>query len=72
MEQKMNQKTFNVEGMSCSHCVSAVTKAVSGLDGVGGVEVSLEKKTVDVTYDAAKVSDDALKGVIEDCGYDVV
>jgi copper chaperone len=69
---KMEQKTFNVEGMSCSHCVNAITKAVKELHGIGSVDVSLEEKTVNVTYNAAKISNDALKIVIEDCGYDVV
>jgi copper chaperone len=68
----MDRKVFQVEGMSCSHCVNAVTKALKALSGVDGVEVSLEKKTVAVSRDAARVSDGALKAAIEDCGYDVV
>jgi copper chaperone len=52
----MEKKVFNVEGMSCSHCVNAVTKALNAVNGVVGVEVSLEKKTASVEYDASKVS----------------
>jgi copper chaperone len=68
----MKNVTLNVEGMSCSHCVNAVTKAVTALDGVSGVSVSLEEKTVSVDFDEAKVSLDSIKEAIEEEGYDVV
>lgn len=35
--------TLKVEGMSCGHCVRAVTNALSEVTGVQSVEVSLEK-----------------------------
>lgn len=67
----MEKKILNVEGMSCSHCVNAVTKAVGGLEGVLNVEVDLDAKTVTVEYDADKVNLDNIKEAIEDEGYDV-
>lgn len=68
----MKSITLNVEGMSCSHCVNAVTKAVTALDGVSGVNVDLAGKTVTVDYDADQVSLESIKEVIEEEGYDVV
>jgi copper chaperone len=68
---RMAQKVFDVEGMSCSHCVKAVTGAVEKLDGVTGVKVELEKKTASVEFDSAKVSEAAIRAAIEDEGYDV-
>ena len=68
----MEKKVLNVEGMSCSHCVNAVTKALTALDGVSAVDVSLENKTVAVDYDADKVSLDAIREAIEEEGYDVI
>jgi len=68
----MKNITLNVEGMSCSHCVNAVTKAVTALEGVSGVNVDLEGKTVTVDYDAEQVSLESIKEAIEDEGYDVV
>ncbi len=68
----MIQTVLNVEGMSCSHCVSAVTKAVTALDGVSGVNVNLEGKTVTVDYEADQVSLESIKEAIEEEGYDVV
>jgi copper chaperone len=68
----MKHVVLNVEGMSCSHCVKAVTDAVTALDGVAGVNVSLEEKTAAVDYDAEKVSLESIREAIEDQGYDVV
>jgi copper chaperone len=68
----MEKATIKVDGMSCEHCVKAVTEAAGELPGVGGVKVSLEAGTAEVGYDPAKVSLDAIKAAIEDQGYDVV
>lgn len=68
----MSTVVLNVEGMSCHHCVKAVTDAVGALDGVSAVDVSLEKKTATVEYDAEQVSLEDIKDAIEEEGYDVV
>ncbi|MDR1732664.1 MAG: copper ion binding protein [Synergistaceae bacterium] len=67
----MTEKVFKVDGMSCSHCVKAVTNAISSLDGVGSVSVSLEGGTATVSYDAAKVSEAKIKEAIEAEDYEV-
>lgn len=66
----MQQATLKVEGMSCGHCVSSVQGALEKLGAKG--KVDLQAKTVDVEYDAARVSMDQIKEAIEDQGYDVV
>jgi copper chaperone len=68
----MTSKILNVEGMSCDHCKMAVTRAVSSLEGVGSVEVSLESNTATVTFEESKLSLDAIKQAIEAQGYEVV
>ena len=70
-KNKVMEKTFNVEGMMCSHCEAHVKKAVEALDGVESAVASHEKKTVVVTL-RSDVSDEALKKVIEAEGYKVV
>ena len=35
--------TIQIKGMSCQHCVMAVTKALGGIDGVRDLQVDLEK-----------------------------
>ena len=62
---------LKVEGMSCEHCVKAITGAVGELSGVNSVEVSLEDKTVAVDH-ADQVTLEILKETIEDQGYDVL
>ncbi len=68
----MEKKILNVEGMSCSHCVNAVTKALNALDGVSGVKVDLAEKKVTVDYDGEMVSLESIKQAIEEEGYEVV
>ncbi|MDR2131805.1 MAG: copper ion binding protein [Clostridiales Family XIII bacterium] len=68
----MEKTILIVEGMSCEHCVRAVTNAVGALDGVGAVDVDLAAKTVTVTRDAAKAAIDDIKFAIEEEGYEVV
>jgi len=68
----MMKEVLNVNGMSCSHCVTAITSAVEGLDGVTDVIVDLGAKTVTVEYNSEKVSLGELRRVIEEEGYDVV
>jgi Cu2+-exporting ATPase/Cu+-exporting ATPase len=65
------KKVINIEGMSCNNCVKHVTKALSGVDGVKNVSVSLEDKKADVEV-SADVSDEALKSAVEEEGYEVV
>jgi copper chaperone CopZ len=59
---------IEVRGMSCGHCASAITSAVSALPGVAGVQVDVRGGTVrvDGTPGAAEVI-----AAIEDAGYDV-
>lgn len=68
----MEKTTIKVEGMSCMHCVKAVTGAVNELPGINDVSVDLEAKTVTVQYDAAQASIERIKAQIEDQGYDIV
>lgn len=64
------QKTISIEGMMCMHCVKHVNEALSKVDGVSLVVVSLENKNAIVTL-TKDVSDSALKAAVETEGYDV-
>jgi len=59
---------LQVEGMSCGHCVNAVTKSVRDVDANAKVEVDLAAHRVRVESTAAP---DKIKAAISDAGYDV-
>jgi copper chaperone len=63
-------KTVKIKGMSCQHCVMAVTKALNGLAGVKDVQVDLKKG--EATFNEEKVVEmKAIKKVIENAGFEV-
>lgn len=65
------EKKILIEGMSCGHCVKHVKEALTELDGVTNVDVSLETKTAILTS-STDISDDAIKAAIDEVGYEVV
>jgi len=63
-------KTVKIKGMTCNHCVMAVTKTLEKIDGVKNVKVDLQKG--EATFDEAKPVDmEVVKGSIKKAGYDV-
>jgi copper chaperone len=58
---------FLVEGMSCSHCVNAVTSAVHSLDPAAEVQVDLGTKRVRIRSDVGPF---ILQTALRDAGYD--
>ncbi len=61
--------TLPVEGMSCGSCVASVKRTVSALDGVTGVEVSLETRQARVQYQEGKVTPGRIAAAIRELGY---
>jgi len=63
--------TYTVAGMTCGHCVSAVTGELGGLPGVEQVKVDLDSGVVTVTsqgpLDAAAVA-----AAVDEAGYRMV
>jgi copper chaperone len=60
--------TYTVPGASCGHCTAAITAQLEQVDGVEGVDVDLETKTVTVR---GNVSREAVVAAIDEAGYDV-
>lgn len=63
--------TYSVSGMSCQHCVDAVTAEVGKLDGVERVEVDLGAGTVAVTSEAP-LDPGSVRAAVDEAGYDLV
>ncbi len=66
----MKEITFEVPGVSCQHCVDAITKETQAV-GVQTVQVDLDSKQVYTTFDESKVSPEQVREAIEEAGYDV-
>lgn len=67
---KTMQKTLNITGMMCNHCVAHVKKALESVDGVSSVNVSLENNNATVTL-SHPVDDATLTKAVTDEGYEV-
>jgi copper chaperone len=61
---------YRVDGMSCEHCVVAVTGEVGDVAGVQSVDVDLAGKVV--TVSGAAIDDAAVIAAIDEAGYDAV
>lgn len=64
------RKKILIEGMSCAHCVKHVKDALSELNGVTVVDVSLDSKSA-IIEASADVKDEDIKLAIDDVGYEV-
>ena len=62
--------TFNVS-MHCKNCVKKINDNVAFEKGVKDLSVSLDSKTVTVTYDPARTDVAKLKAALEKLGYKV-
>lgn len=70
----MSTTDYRVDGMTCAHCVSAVTEEVLALEGVTQVDVDLVAggtSTVHVTSDR-ELSRDEVAGAVDEAGYALV
>ncbi len=58
---------FNVNDMTCGHCVGAVTKALKAVDPAATVSVNLETKRVQIDSTGSDAQE--LKAAIAEAGY---
>lgn len=61
-------QVFNVQGMSCGHCVKAITQAVQALDPAASVRVDLAAREVGVE---STLNEDQVVAAIREEGYEV-
>ena len=64
----MTAATYTITGMTCGHCVAAVTHALQSIPGVAGVDIDLPTGVVTVTSDTP-VDHEQLAAAIDDAGY---
>ncbi|GAB2994642.1 heavy metal transport/detoxification protein [Amycolatopsis acidiphila] len=66
----MTQTSYTVTGMTCEHCVKAVTEEVGRIEGVESVAVDLPSGALTVVS-SGELSDDAVRAAVDEAGYQV-
>ena len=62
---------IKIKGMSCNHCVMAVTKALNEIEGISDVKVDLSKG--EATFEETTAVDvNTVRDKIKKAGYEVV
>lgn len=67
----MDLQRFTVRGMTCAHCVQAVTHEICGLPGVERVDIELSTGAVSVAADRP-IGRSELAAGVEEAGYELV
>ena len=70
----MTQTDITVHGMTCSHCVNAVTEELKTIDGVQDVQIDLHEggdSPVHITS-SGDLDPQAIAAAVDEAGYDVV
>lgn len=62
--------TYRVTGMTCGHCVSAVTAELSKLEAITDVAVDLDSGEVSVTSNVP-LDDEAVHAAVDEAGYEM-
>jgi copper chaperone CopZ len=70
MSETTIEHIYKVEGMTCAHCVAAVTQSVSALPGAQDVVVDLESGRLALRGE--NIADDAVREAVEEAGYSLV
>ena len=73
MEKRMLQKTVHVDGMSCDHCIHAVTEEISKILGVTGVDIDLHAGEISPVTIASdnEISDTDIAAAVDEAGYTI-
>jgi copper ion binding protein len=66
----MTSATYRVTGMTCGHCVRAVSSEVARIEGVTDVQVDLPAGQVTVTSNAPLETDD-VRAAVDEAGYEL-
>ena len=61
------ENTYSVQGMTCNHCVHAVTEEVSAIPGVDAVRVSLDQASM-VVSSTQQIDFEAIKAAVSEAG----
>ena len=68
-KRDMQTLVFDVAGMTCGGCTSGVLRALSTVDGISNVHVSLHPGSASMDADSTKVTSEQIQAVIGRAGY---
>jgi len=63
------EKTLEIKGMTCEHCVKRVNKIISGFNGVSNISVDLQKMEASFEYNPNQTNIEGIIKEINDFGY---
>ncbi|RGC68124.1 Copper chaperone CopZ [Micromonospora sp. MW-13] len=63
--------TYQVQGMTCGHCVNSVSTEVGAIEGISDVQVELASGRLTVTSEGP-LDTDTVRAAVDEAGYDLV
>jgi copper chaperone CopZ len=63
----MRSLTLHIEGMSCGHCLNAVSRALAGLPGVEVDSIRIGR--ADLRYDERSIEPSRIAEAVGEAGY---
>ena len=70
MTLENSTRSYTVSGMTCAHCVAAVTEEVGQVAGVRDVTVDLDSGRLTLAAEPG-VADAAVRAAVEEAGYEL-
>ena len=70
MTLENSTRSYTVSGMTCAHCVAAVTEEVGQVAGVRDVTVDLDSGRLTLAAEPG-VDDAAVRAAVEEAGYEL-
>ena len=67
----MSTVVMNVPDISCEHCQRTITNALTAVNGIESVRVSIPAKQVHVSYDPDLIGTDRMREVLAEEDYPV-
>ncbi len=71
MSFELKELIIEIEGMTCTSCEMRLERAINKISGITKVKVSYEKSKASITFEADKVTKEAIFECIEKAGYKV-
>ncbi|WFR55823.1 heavy metal translocating P-type ATPase [Anaerocolumna sp. AGMB13025] len=68
----MENKSIQIQGMTCASCAMTVEKATKKLEGVFEANVNFATEKLNISYDEAKISVGDIQSAVEKAGYRAV